>query len=291
MISDEKWVYTSWGYGKVLEQSLSKAVVQLAWGGIGYLSPSSLQSSIHLTIKIFALDRKTLSFDWEICKNFSELFTLIHKTLSLPPTVQICLIHTRGKLIHINSFDSPFSLKMKSHTKLIGITKQSFTWDIKAKSPNIELLDDLLTIRKKDDSEISYDSIFGNVELNTGVQEWDIKMDFMIQYDEEEEVCIGVATKTFGFDGNPLDGEFWGFMCIGCRKIGNKINEEYGERIGNGDVVRVRLEYKNTKGILSFAKNGVDLGMAFNDVPQKVFPVVMINYPKIQVSLRKSMGF
>ncbi|OMJ69507.1 hypothetical protein SteCoe_32762 [Stentor coeruleus] len=290
MISDEKWVYTSWGYGKVLEQKLSQALVQLSWGGTGYLKLDSLKSSIPISVKIFALDRKTLNFDWDILQDFSKLFVLVHKELALPPTVQVRLFLVRGKVVNINSFDSPFSVKMKAETKLVGITKQCFTWDVVNKSPNIELLDDLLTVRKKEESEISYDSIFGGVEFNAGSHEWDIKMDFMIQYDEEEEVFIGVATKNFGLESSPLDGEFWGFMCVGCQKIGNRAHEDYGERITTGDVLKVKLEYKNTKATLSFMKNGVEFGSAFTDIPQKVFPVVTINYPKIQVSLGKIMG-
>jgi hypothetical protein len=290
MISDEKWVYTSWGYGKVVEQHKSQAIVQLTWGGVGYLTPFSLKSSIRITVKLFTLDRKTLSFDWDISQDFSHLFTLIHKQQSLPPTVQVRLFLTRGKIIQISSYDSPLSLKIKNDTRLVAITKQCFTWDTSKKSPNIELLDDFLTIRKKEESEINYDSIFGSVELSAGSHEWEIKMDFMMQYDEEEEVFIGVATKSFSLDGNPLDGEYWGFMCVGCRKIGNRVHEEYGERIVTGDVVKVKLEYKNTKGTLSFAKNGTEFGNAFTDVPPKVFPVVTLNYPKIQVSLGKIMG-
>ena len=133
-----------------------------------------------------------------------------------------------------------------------------------------------------------FESVLGTVGISNGLHQWEIKMDFFMDYEEEEEVFIGVASKSINLSRNPLENEYWGFMCIACKKFYQQLIEDYGETIGTGDIVGVRLEYKDNKGILSFCKNGTDFGTAFYDVPPGVFPVVTLNYPKFQVSIGKS---
>ena len=290
MISEEKWVYTTWGYGKLVELHTNKCVVSMTWGGQLYLSPSSTSESISIQIKPFTQNRASLRFDWEITKDFSTLFKQVHKALSLQPSFQIDLYLPRGQLIQIASLDTPLSLKLKADSKFVAIARQSFTWDSTKKSQRLELMDDLVTVRKKDESEIQYDSIKGGLEFSSGLHEWDIKLDFLVQYDEEEEVIVGVASKNFSVESSPTEGEFWGFMCLSCRKIASGVNEEFGEKSSTGDVISIKLDYKDGKGKLSFSKNGVSLGTAFNDVPSGVYPAVTLNYPKFQISLGKVKG-
>jgi uncharacterized protein YciU (UPF0263 family) len=290
MSTDEKWVLTQWGYGKILEQSRSKLIVKLTWGGVGYLNPSSIASSVHFSIKLFSAGRKTFQYEWGINQDFSLLFTLLQKQLSLPANIRLNLYFPRGKLNKVLVTDTPLKLKLKSHTKFIAITKQNFTWDASKKSANIELLDDLLTVKKKDDTEIMCESVLGTVSMSSGVHQWEIKMDFLMDYEEEEEVYIGVAMKNINLNKNPLEIEYWGFMCIGCKKFCQGFSEDYGDNINTGDVVGVKLEFKDNKGVLSFCKNGTDFGEAFSEVPPGVHPAITLNYPKIQVSLGKSAG-
>jgi hypothetical protein len=288
MATDDKIVCTPLGYGKVLEHTRYKVTIKLHWGAIAYLNPSSVSTSVHFSIKLFSSSRKTLQYEWGISQDFSLLFSLLQKQLALPPNMQLNLLYPKGKLAKVLPSDSPMGLRLKNHTKMIGITKQSFTWDASKKSVNIELLDDLLTVKKKDESEVMFESVLGTVTMTSGLHQWEIKMDFLMDYEEEEEVFIGVANKGIGLQKNPLEIEYWGFMCIGCKKFAGGNNEEYGESIGTGDVVGVKLEFKENKGILGFSKNGVEFGAAFCDVPPGVCPVVTLNYPKIQVSLGKS---
>ena len=63
MACDEKWVYTPWGYGNVQEQTTEKVIVNLTWGGIGYLNPSSMSSSVHFSIKFFSAGRKVIPYE------------------------------------------------------------------------------------------------------------------------------------------------------------------------------------------------------------------------------------
>ena len=289
MASDEKWVYTPWGYGKQLSSTPTQAVVDLHWGGTGYLSSLSVSSTIPISIKIFSAGRRTLNFDWGIQHEFSLLYSMVQKELSLPPNIQLSLYYPRGRLQKLIGADTPLKLKLPSHTKFIGIAKQIFTWDSSRKSANIELLDDLLTVKKRDDSDAMFESVLGTVCLTTtSLHEWEIKIDFLADYEEEEEIFIGVASKAIDLNKNPMEIEYWGIMCLACQKFCPGVQEDYGDRCGTGDVVGVALEFKDNKGTLSFSKNGVSFGNAFGEVPPGVFPVVTLNYPKIQVSLGKS---
>ena len=135
-----------------------------------------------------------------------------------------------------------------------------------------------------------YETVLGTVCMNNGIQQWEIKMDFLMEFDEEEEVFIGVALKNINLNRNPLEMEYWGFMCLNCKRFSLNFNEDYGENIETGDVIGVKLEFKDGKGTLSFCKNGADMGNAFCDIPPGVCPAVTLNYPKMQVSLGKSSG-
>jgi hypothetical protein len=148
MATDEKWVYTPWGYAKVLDQDSLKATVKLHWGGLGYLSPSSLASSIHFSIKLFSASRKTLEYEWGITQDFSSLYSLIQNQLSLPPKTQLSIYYPKGKLIKILPSDSPLNLKLKNHIKFLGITKASLISDDAENSQNLDLLDGNFTDKK-----------------------------------------------------------------------------------------------------------------------------------------------
>ena len=63
MRSDEEWFYTPWGYGKLLDKTLDKAIIELHSGGKLYVNPSSISSSVEFSVKTFASDRKIFNFE------------------------------------------------------------------------------------------------------------------------------------------------------------------------------------------------------------------------------------
>ncbi|OMJ86500.1 hypothetical protein SteCoe_11994 [Stentor coeruleus] len=138
METDEKWVYTPWGYAMFLYQDSLKATVKLHWGGLGYLNPSSLTSSIHFSIKLFSASRDTLEYQWEITQDFSLLYSLIQKQFSLTPKTELSIYYIKGKLIKILPSDCPLNLKLKNNIKFLGIIKTSITSDDAKNSQNLE---------------------------------------------------------------------------------------------------------------------------------------------------------
>lgn len=74
-------------------------------------------------------------------------------------------------------------------------------------------------------------------------------------------------------------------MCLSGKKFGNGVVENYGKRMNAGDVLGIKLEYKENKGCLSFFNNKIEIGEAFVNVPIGVSPAVTLNYPKIVLKL------
>ena len=209
------------------------------------------------------MGRRVLLYDWGVTQDFSSFFSLISKELSLSSNIQLSLYYPSGKLHKIQPSDTPLKLKLKSNSQMVCITKQNFTWDPSKKSSNIELLDDLLTVKKKDDCEVMFESVLGTVNMQSGTHNWEIKVDFLMEYEEEEEIFIGVCTKNTNLTKNPLECEYWGIMCLSSKKFSQNFSEDYGENIGTNDIVGIKLEYKDNKGTLSFNKNGILFGNAF----------------------------
>ena len=51
----------------------------------------------------------------------------------------------------------------------------------------------------------------------------------------------------------------------------------YGRKCVVGDVITVTLEFQNGKGILSFAVNQTDLGVAYQDLAPPLYPMAFPN--------------
>ena len=74
--------------------------------------------------------------------------------------------------------------------RLVLVGQQSFTWNIAAKGPNINLMNNNLTANKK--SEIEYETVLGTVAMNAGTHYWEIKIDKFVELDD---IIIGVSRK------------------------------------------------------------------------------------------------
>jgi len=91
-----------------------------------------------------------------------------------------------------------------------------------------------------------YQPIFGEVEINDGIHEWEIELTQF--YSNAYSVVIGVTPTSFtnyqiaqmiGYPGH-IPG--WGFACGHGQKYLNGAQTAYGRTCVQGDVVRVRLD-------------------------------------------------
>ncbi|KAK1945324.1 Ultraviolet-B receptor UVR8 [Phytophthora citrophthora] len=108
-----------------------------------------------------------------------------------------------------------------------------------------------------------------SVGFSTGVHSWIVR----IEKSSSPYLFVGVATRQANLDSFlGADDQSWGF--IGDKALYYQRNRvrSYGETFTEGDCIGLRLDCE--KGELSFSKNGVDLGMAFDNVVGEVCPAV-----------------
>lgn len=143
----------------------------------------------------------------------------------------------------------------------------------------------LLTI-SPDDLSVVYSgheiwkTVFGTVCCSTGVTSWQIR----IEKSSSSYLFVGVASHRASVDSFlGADEHSWGY--IGDKALYYQRNrvKSYGEGFGEGDIIGVRVDSEN--GTLSFSKNGVDLGIAFENIVGEVYPAVSFHSRHQKVSM------
>ena len=285
MAEDSPLVYTTFGYGTVVETRATHTVVKLRWGAMGYFRPESVSTEVPFTVKSFAGAKPELAFRWAPATPFKELYSQLAVQLALPPHMYSVLYYPKGCLKTILPSDSPASVGLAAGARLVAIAyvkRQKFAWNEAKKGANLALANSQMTVTKQNDD--SYETILGSLALAKGNHYWEITIDCFV---EEEDFFIGVAAEGICLTARPSDtGLFWGFLGSGAVKLGPDGHcQEYGDPVKTGDVVGVSLEYADELGTLSFSKNGTDFGVAFTDVPANVYPALSLFYTQAQVTL------
>ncbi len=61
--------------------------------------------------------------------------------------------------------------------------------------------------------------------------------------------------------------------------------DDFSEPARTGDVIGVMLEFRDSLAVLSFTKNGVNLGTAFSKIAGMLYPAVCLYYIQAQVTV------
>ena len=69
---------------------------------------------------------------------------------------------------------------------LVG--KMSFTWDLNAKGPHIDLSNNNCTASKLQNND--YETVLGSISISSGVHYWEIKIDKFVDLDD---IIVGVS--------------------------------------------------------------------------------------------------
>ena len=90
---------------------------------------------------------------------------------------------------------------------------------------------------------------------------------------------IGVALKSVSLYSRPPDvGNFWGYLASNGKKFAPGVLDNYGEAAVTGDIIGVLLEFGESGASLSFTKNGIALGVAFDSISGELYPAVSLYY-------------
>mmetsp|Transcript_83789 Transcript_83789/g.236753 ORF Transcript_83789/g.236753 Transcript_83789/m.236753 type:complete len:3060 (-) Transcript_83789:463-9642(-) len=132
-------------------------------------------------------------------------------------------------------------------------------------------------------SNESWKTVVGSVPFMCGRNHWELKID----NSSTPYLFIGVAGRQADLT-TFLGGDDFGWGYIGDRALYHKRTKikVYGERFGQGDVIGVTLDMD--RGTLSFSKNGLDLGVAFDGLGGELYPAVAFYNQGQQVSLLPS---
>ncbi|GMF58364.1 unnamed protein product [Phytophthora fragariaefolia] len=120
------------------------------------------------------------------------------------------------------------------------------------------------------------------VSFSTGVHSWMVR----VEKSSSPYIFVGVATRQANLDSFlGADDQSWGF--IGDKALYYQRNRvrAYGETFTEGDCIGLRLDCE--KGELSFSKNGVDLGVAFDNIVGEVCPAVAFYSRQQKISFVK----
>ncbi|CAK69624.1 unnamed protein product (macronuclear) [Paramecium tetraurelia] len=195
----------------------------------------------------------------------------------------IKLIHPMIQLKELK--DSQIKLSevgLKDFSQLIFLAEMTFTWDPIKKGKSVILSNNNLTANKKGQSD--YQTVLGTLALNSGRHYWEIKIE---KYVDEEDIFIGIARKEIDLYTQPTTtGHFYGYICLCARKFGadGQISD-YGYSAVQNDTIGVLLEFRSGIGTLSFYRNGVKCGEAFNNLTGTFYPALSMFYGEVQVTL------
>lgn len=142
-----------------------------------------------------------------------------------------------------------------------------FTFDSLNKGPAISLNRDGLNASFC--ANETWATVLGSVPFISSCNSWELE----IISSTSIYLFVGVATRQTNlatFLGG--DEHSWGY--IGDRALYHKRTKMklYGERFGHGDTIGILLNMED--GVLSFSKNGTDLGVAFEGLVGALYPAV-----------------
>jgi len=149
-----------------------------------------------------------------------------------------------------------------------------FSWDPNRKGSQI-VLSDKNTVASLNYS--SWCSIFGDIEITSGVAEWEIVLD---QYDTTNSYNVAIGVVPSGFTnwshstlcGYNSSSTGWTYVCGNGNKCNNASPVYYGSGSYQGAVIRVRVNLD--AHTIEFFVNGTSLGVAYTNVYGPVRPCV-----------------
>ncbi|EQC37076.1 hypothetical protein SDRG_05303 [Saprolegnia diclina VS20] len=122
--------------------------------------------------------------------------------------------------------------------------------------------------------------VLGSEGFVVGRHKWQIKID----KSSSAYLFLGVASKRANLESFlGADEHSWGFIGDGALYYQRNRLKTYGDTFGEGDVIGLDLDCD--LGTLSYSKNGVDLGVAFDNVIGELFPAVAFYSRHQKISL------
>ncbi|OQS05252.1 HECT E3 ubiquitin ligase, partial [Thraustotheca clavata] len=167
-------------------------------------------------------------------------------------------------------------------TEVAGVVP--FTLDKKkCRSSTLTFSDDGLSVSYSGNE--TWRMVLGSEGFSVGRHKWQIR----IEKSSSAYLFLGVASKRANLESFlGADENSWGYIGDGALYYQRNRFKTYGDTFGEGDILGLDLDCE--QGTLSFSKNGVDLGIAFDNIVGELFPAVAFYSRHQKISLLKT-GF
>jgi hypothetical protein len=154
----------------------------------------------------------------------------------------------------------------------------SFIFDAHNISPNLVLNSNHLSLRNI--SNKKWSTVRGSVRMVAGVHSWDVHIDRCIS----KNIFIGVTTEDAKLD-NYVGCDKYGWAFLANKAIWHNKSKlkAYGDLFKTGDTVTITLDLD--VGILSFALNGKDMGVAVENLTGPLYPAFSLYNEDDQLSI------
>jgi len=149
-----------------------------------------------------------------------------------------------------------------------------FSWDPSKKGTNITLSNENMVASM---GTASWQTVIGDIELSSGVHEFEIVLD---QYDTTNSYNVVVGVVPSGTDGslsNPLGytgNQGFGFITGNGQKCNNSYPSYYGTACYQGAVIKTRLDLDNHT--IEWFVNDASAGVAYTNVYGPVRPALSL---------------
>jgi len=223
--------------------------------------------------------------NYELCENFlrkedikktcSSECELIFKLKSAKGDMKIMYKELKDFLAPYNQDQSPKRLNHSDSLNESSITpvfmggNLEWKWDSRFKATNVAFTKNDTHVYLKEAPYI-FKSVIGNQPFNGGVHYWEIHADART----ENELKIGVTTKN-NFEPNTAFCDFeFGYAYYGLGQLrhgSNASGNAYGKKFKKEGVLGICLDMN--KGTLSFALDGVSMGVAYSAEALKKGPI------------------
>lgn len=167
-----------------------------------------------------------------------------------------------------DSFPPPLWPPTSSQATHASPTTQSLAFDRKRCRSSLLVFSDDATSVAYSGNEV-WRTVFATESFATGTASWEV----CVEKSSSSYLFVGVGTQRASTDAFlGADDHSWGY--IGDKALYYQRNrvKAFGDVFGEGDCIGVMIDCE--RGTLSFSKNGVDLGVAFESIVGEVYPAV-----------------
>lgn len=170
------------------------------------------------------------------------------------------------------------SRALEQYSRLEKVLEDSGNvWDSRKCSKDLRILEDGLLVENTG-SEDKWRSVGSLLSYSTGRRYFEVVVNHLPSGSNSWKICVGVVDRDFDFSHQKLwvgaQGS-WGYLGgTGGKCHGGSKSVSYGSKYGLGDRIGVLMDFDNRS--IEFFKNGVNQGIAFEDLTGPVLAAVSL---------------